>query len=165
MRVLTVSRLCSTDRYKNIDLVIEAVKQLEFCTLTIVGDGDDRSRLEALASGNMRIAFTGNISDEDKNELYDWCDVFVLPSTKEGFGLVFIEAMQHGKVCIGANAGATPELLGRYEYGYLIEPDNLQDLKETLTKKIKYYKDAGPKDALAFFSYDRFKSRVKELLG
>ena len=167
MRLLTVSRLCSTDRYKNIDLVIEAVKQLDFCTLTIVGDGDDKIRLQQLAGACPRIDFRGGVDEAVKHQLYEECDVFVLPSTKEGFGLVFLEAMQHGKPCIGAYAGALPELIDGC--GILCNP-HTPAIALALTYLYQHpikreAKGLAAKGRSKQFSYDRFKARVKELLA
>lgn len=170
MRLLTVSRLCTSDSYKNIDLVIEAVKQLDFCTLTIVGDGDDKIRLQQLAGACPRIDFRGHVDEAVKHQLYEACDVFVLPSTKEGFGLVFLEAMQHGKPCIGAMAGATQELIEHNVTGVLIAGSNLHFLLEVLRWMSAYQGECwrmgqnGKRRSQEYFSYDRFKSRVKELL-
>ena len=168
MHLLTVSRLDSREAYyKRIDLVIEAVKQLEFCTLTIVGDGDDKIRLQQLAGACARIDFRGSVDEAVKHQLYEACDVFVLLSTKEGFGLVFLEAMQHGKPCIGSRQGATPEVLGKLG----LFADSVSELVELLTAghampgTLASIGCAGRERASTYFSYDHFKFYVKELIG
>ncbi|MBW2077449.1 MAG: glycosyltransferase family 4 protein [Deltaproteobacteria bacterium] len=63
-------------------------------------------------------------------DTYAACDIMCLPSLDEVFGLVFIEAMAMEKIVIGANSGALPEIVDNGVNGYLIEPDNDQQLAE-----------------------------------
>src|SRR5262249_46190892 len=61
--------------------------------LWMVGDGDDRPRLEALASQlgiGGAVTFTGCVSDAELDRRYRRCRFFVMPSRHEGFGLVFV---------------------------------------------------------------------------
>ncbi|MBI3590060.1 MAG: glycosyltransferase family 4 protein [Candidatus Melainabacteria bacterium] len=128
--ILTVSRLEAHERYKNIDLVIEAMpgilKEVPDAFYVVVGDGSDKKRLEKLAKNLSlagKIIFTGKVSNELLISYYKLCDLFILPSTQEGFGIVFLEAMYFAKPCIGANAGAVPEVVKDRETGYLVEPE------------------------------------------
>src|SRR5262249_47742645 len=71
--------------------------------LWIVGDGDDRSRLEALARStgvSQKVRFFGKVSHQELLDLYARARVFAMPSSGEGFGLVFVEAMRYGMPCI-----------------------------------------------------------------
>ena len=95
--MLAVTRLVSTEDYKRIDLVIKAMPAIlrhvpdAFCV--VVGHGGDRSRLERLAQETNvadRVIFTGFVADELLPSYYDACDLFVLPSLREGFGIVFL---------------------------------------------------------------------------
>ena len=117
-RILTVSRLTVADNYKGIDTLIEAMplirRQHPFAQLRVVGQGDDLPRLRNLAASlgvAGAVEFTGPLDDEALRTEYATCDFFALPSRREGFGLVFLEAMAHGKPCIGADAGGTPEVI------------------------------------------------------
>lgn len=117
-RILTVSRLTIADDYKGIDTLIEALPLLKrdfpFIQLRIVGKGDDQPRLAVLATRlgvAGAVVFTGPISDEALRSEYAGCDIFALPSRKEGFGLVYLEAMSYGKPCIAARAGGAPEVV------------------------------------------------------
>jgi len=99
--VLTVCRLSPE---KNVRLLIEAFNQMNRadCYLVIVGDGIERTDLEELASKTGHpdhVRFAGLRIDTER--YYSVADVFVLPSTYEGFGLVFLEAMASGVPCIG----------------------------------------------------------------
>jgi glycosyltransferase involved in cell wall biosynthesis len=65
-------------------------------------------------------------------DTYAACDIMCLPSINEVFGLVFIEAMAMEKIVIGAKSGALPEIVDEGENGYLIEPENDQQLAELI---------------------------------
>lgn len=117
-RLLCVSRLSAADSYKGVDHLIEALPRLRRehpgATLRIVGEGDDQPRLAALAARRGvadAVRFLGAIDDESLRAEYAGCDLFALPSRREGFGLVYLEAMIHGKPCLGARAGGTPEVI------------------------------------------------------
>jgi glycosyltransferase involved in cell wall biosynthesis len=111
------------------------VQQIPELTYFIVGDGDDRPKLEALAREcrlEHSVIFTGRISDSELWERYANCDIFILPSTGEGFGLVFVEAMSFGKPVIASRMGAAPEVVMDGVNGFLVEGQN----EESLTERI-----------------------------
>lgn len=130
-RILVVSRLAAADRRKGVQSMIEAMPGIlagsARAHLRIVGDGDDLDRLRDLARGlglAEAVSFTGRVDDSALRAEYAACDLFALPSAKEGFGLVYLEAMAWGKPCIAARAGGAPEVVddtvGRLvEYGDL----------------------------------------------
>jgi len=79
--------------------------------LNLVGTGDDQPRLEAVASAlgvEDRVTFWGVLDDARLGAAYADCDVFVMPSKEEGFGIVFLEAMLRGKPCIGGHTAVPP---------------------------------------------------------
>jgi glycosyltransferase involved in cell wall biosynthesis len=127
LRVLFVGRLCSLDRYKGADELIEAVAHLQkekvAVQLDIVGTGDDQARLEnktaALDAGGA-VSFPGALSDAELENRYRSCDLFALPSWGEGFGIVFLEAMSYGKPCLGAASGGVPEVIADGHDGFLV---------------------------------------------
>ncbi len=54
------------------------------------------------------VQFLGGVSDEQLNQLYQSCDLFVAPSLYESFGLIYLEAMNYGKPVIGCRAAGSP---------------------------------------------------------
>ena len=107
---MTVSRLASSERYKGHDRVIRSLPRVLLkhpeTIYLIVGDGDDRPRLEALASEfgvRDKVRFAGLVAGEELPDYFRLADVFVMPSTGEGFGIVFLEAMACGIDVIGGN--------------------------------------------------------------
>src|SRR5262249_30647911 len=64
------------------------------------------------------------VSDADLMTAYNRASIFVLPSTKEGFGIVYLEAWQEGLAVIGARAGAVPEIIEDGVDGMLVDLGN-----------------------------------------
>lgn len=134
-KLLCVARLDATERYKGIEHIFEALKLLRFSHpqlhLNLVGDGDDRPRLKAIAADlgiSKQVTFWGRQSDAGLAAAYQQCDVFVMPSEREGFGIVFLEAMRYGKPCIGGNHGGTPEVIVDGITGYLVNYGDVDTL-------------------------------------
>jgi len=138
--ILNVSRLSYE---KNIKMLIEAFARIniENTFLIIVGDGDQRSNLEYLAKKlNIieNIRFTGFRDDIER--FYSIADVFVLPSTYEGFGLVFLEAMASGIPCIGLRSNypqiivASEEIIINDKTGFCTDPFSVDDLTDKIEK-------------------------------
>ncbi len=175
--VLTVSRLDLSEQYKNIDLVVrampEVIRQVSGAFYVIVGDGGDRPRLEKIAR-ELDIAehvfFTGRVSESDLSAYYQTCDLFVLPSLKEGFGIVFLEAMYYGKACIGAPAGGVPEVIVDGQTGFLVETDSTEPLIKATVRLLSDKKlgcQFGCQGRLRLqkeFSRESFQSRLEAIL-
>jgi glycosyltransferase involved in cell wall biosynthesis len=87
---------------KNVDLFIRATRQLdgENIAAVIVGSGEERAALEALAAGDPRIHFAGSASQSELPFYYALADVLVLPAHAEPWGLVINEAMACGLAVI-----------------------------------------------------------------
>jgi glycosyltransferase involved in cell wall biosynthesis len=92
--LLAVGRLTSA---KELPLLIKAFGDVETnMRLVIVGDGEDRSKIEELARGNDRIILTGFQSQDVLNQLYANAYAFVQASSSEGLPLSVLEAMSFG---------------------------------------------------------------------
>lgn len=171
-RILTVARLASTDTYKGIDTLIEAMpalrREFPLARLRIVGQGDDMPRLQALVQRlgvGFAVDFTGPLSDEALRAEYAACDFFALPSRKEGFGLVYLEAMTYGKPCLGARAGGTPEVITD-ETGQLVEYGNIPDLAAAMSDLVRYPRDSEIVRRHAdSFAFPAFTRRLGAALG
>ncbi|MFZ4517116.1 MAG: glycosyltransferase [Microthrixaceae bacterium] len=121
--LLVVSRL---ERIKRVDLAIEAFRRVEVAdaTLTIVGEGPDRHRLEDLAGDDGRISFTGRIDDDGLAARYLAAAAVVVTPEREDLGLVTLEARRFGRgVITTTDAGGPTELVGDGADGLVTEPD------------------------------------------
>jgi phosphatidylinositol alpha-1,6-mannosyltransferase len=125
--ILTVGRWDPAERYKGADTLISALPRVlrtaPDAVLVLVGDGEDRPRLEQLAHEHGvtdRTRFLSSPTQEELFACYAHCDVFALPSRGEGFGLVFLEAMAHGKPVIGGAHGGTPDVVEDGVTGLLV---------------------------------------------
>jgi phosphatidylinositol alpha-1,6-mannosyltransferase len=176
--LLTVGRMYEHDGPKGIDTVLHALPSLvqRFPTLryTVIGDGPDRERLEGLASSLgvvPHVDFLGHVSEEALQEAYRCCTAFVMPSAKEGFGFVYIEAMAHGKPVVAARATAVPEVVLDGETGILVEYGEISQLIEAITTLLedtdlcRRMGQAGQERVRTHFSYDNLKANLAHILA
>jgi phosphatidylinositol alpha-1,6-mannosyltransferase len=124
--LLTVGRLDPRERYKGHDRVIAALPHLVRegfdVVYVVLGEGEDRARLEALARNEGvldRVRFTGAAAPETLVAAYRMADLFVMPSTGEGFGIAFLEAMACGTPSLGLAEAGAPDALGEGDLGSL----------------------------------------------
>lgn len=125
--------------------VIGQIKQPAI--LVIAGDGPEAAHLKQLtASSGVKdqIIFTGRITDEQLAQLFQRCQLFVLPTREEaggdveGFGIVFLEANAFGKPVIGGKSGGVPDAVVDGLNGYLVEPTNSGMLLKAMIKLIEH---------------------------
>jgi phosphatidyl-myo-inositol dimannoside synthase len=133
--VLTVGRWAASERYKGADELIHATAQLRSTNLdlhlVVVGDGDDLPRLQKLTADlniTDRVHFLKNICREQMAACYSNADIFALPSTGEGFGFVFLEAMAFAKPVVAVSHGGTTDLVEDGVNGLLVPPRDTQRL-------------------------------------
>lgn len=105
LRLLSIGRLTY---YKGFETLVQAVATMPGVELLIAGEGELRASLEALiqkttiAGMAPSVRLVGAVSDTEKHALLETCDVFCLASRErtEAFGIVLLEAMQHGRPCL-----------------------------------------------------------------
>ena len=170
--ILSVARLTAADSYKGVDTLIEALPQirqtLPLAQLRIVGGGDDLPRLRELC-GRLRVAhsvsFTETIDDDALRREYAACDLFALPSRREGFGLVYLEAMTFGKSCLAARAGGAPEVVDD-RVGALADYGNIPEIAAAVLDLIRHPRDpATLRQHLDTFAFPAFRSRLAAALA
>ena len=167
--IMTLGRLSEKEQSKGFDRVISAlpslIKSHPRLRYLIAGDGNDRTRLEALARElkvEKHVVFTGEILDSEKTDHYRFADVFVMPSKLEGFGYVFIEALACGLPVIGSQLDGSRDALLDGELGELVNPDDNEALCKAIIRALEKPKGVPPQ--LSQFSLERFNKEINILL-
>jgi phosphatidyl-myo-inositol dimannoside synthase len=169
--VMTLGRLSKSERYKGVDEVIDIlpsiVKKMSNLRYLIVGDGDDRGRLEEKANSlglKKHIIFTGGISEAEKVAHYNLADAFVMPSSGEGFGIVLLEAAACGVPVIGSSIDGSREALLGGALGELVDPRSPESLQQAILGVLQVQLvGRRPKGIEAFGVLD-FQAKVNEWL-
>jgi len=188
IRLLTVGRLQGGERSKGHDLVIDALgilrtENIQGIEYWIVGEGPDLRHLERIAHArgvNEQVKFCGRVDDRYLPDIYNQCDIFVMPSfvaqnesgkwTGEGFGIVYIEASACEKPVIGCTEGGQTDCIIDGETGLLVEPT-----AESVAMAIRKLVDdrvlaremgrKGRKYVLSHFTRDHFNVKWRGLLN
>lgn len=109
--------------------------------LLFIGDGELRSELETRASEFPwnSIKFLGFKNQSELPNYYDLCDVFVLPSVQEPWGLVINEVMNAGRaVIVSDEVGCAPDLVKQNENGYIFKAGDVDELHHALTMLLNH---------------------------
>ncbi|MEP6919408.1 MAG: glycosyltransferase family 4 protein, partial [Acidobacteriota bacterium] len=173
---LIVGRMTAAERYKGHDALIEiwpeVLETVPAAVLRIVGDGDDRRRLEQKADAmglSAHVAFAGGIDDRALQHEYQRATVFAMPSPREGFGLVFLEAMRAARSCIGCR-GAASEIIDDGETGWIVEPGDRDRLTDRVIRTLRDRSESAAMGArgraryLQHFTEAQFRQRFTALL-
>ena len=126
---------------KGFDVLIEAVALVDATQrpeVVIVGDGPDRSLLEALAlRRGVNATFAGAVAPGEVGEWYRRARLVCVPSRREGFGMITAEALAAGRPVVATNVGAAPQFITDGVNGCLVPPDKAEALSAALTKALQ----------------------------
>jgi glycosyltransferase involved in cell wall biosynthesis len=178
--IFTVGRLEAAEQYKGYDQVLRALPAILriFPTARYIlgGRGPDRARIESLIReldvGNA-VILAGYIADHELCSYYNLCDVFVMPSKGEGFGIVFLEALACGKPVVAGNKDASVEAVLDGKLGVLVDPDNpreiadavIQILSQKHPNKVLQEPDMLRRQVIEAYGYDRFVAKLDAILA
>ena len=177
--VLTVGRLASTERLKGYDEGIQAMARvchrIPNARYVLAGKGDDMERLREVAHEcglGDRLIMPGFIAEEDIVPLFNACDLFILPSRKEGFGIVFLEAMGCGKPVIGGNRDGSMDPLCDGKLGTAVDPEDVEALSEAILAHLEGRMPPERSDPASLraesidrFGFKRFRDRLAEVMS
>jgi len=172
--LLIVSRMDSRERLKGHDILLKAMQGLgDDFVLVIFGNGDDVSRLRHMAiefGVADRVRFHESVSIMDTLDFYNLCDVFVMPSLQEGFGIVFLEALACGKPVIAGSRDASKEALLDGRLGFLVNPEDPGEIIQAIqlactVKEERTSPEYLRKEVEANFGVNVFNKELKDLFG
>lgn len=158
--------------YKGCDLLIQAMKDVKYGELTIVGSGEMEKSLKELAVAQgvqERVHFLGQITDDEIRQSFRDTDVFILPSIarSEAFGLVQLEAMAYGKPVINTNLpSGVPDVSLDGITGLTVEPGNVDALAKAMNWMVEHpeerkaYGVAAKKRIDAVFTLDKMLQQI-----
>jgi len=181
--LLTVAHLYPTEESKGYLRVIDALPLVRdvFPKVRYVivgagmkGFGDNRERIRAYAKErgiSERVILAGRVPDEEIADYYNLCDLFVMPSSQEGFGVVFLESLVSGRPVIAGNRDGSRDAVLDGELGILVDPDDTDSTARAIIEMLKgraprrfYDREFLRRRVLEIYGYEKFKEKVAELL-
>ena len=173
--VITTSRLV---RKNGVDILIRAIaevkKEIPEIRCHIVGDGEERDRLQELSRGlglERNVVFFGTVAYRDIPRYLHEADIFARPSRSEGMGSSFVEAMAAGLPVIGTPVGGIPDIIRDRETGILVKENNPRALADAI---ILLVRDAALRQSLVasgiemageHFSWDSIAEKYADLFA
>lgn len=173
--LLTLTRLSENDRYKGYDYVMKSMVKLiaddPNIKYLLAGkyDAEEKKYIDRMvhASGlSEHVVLTGFVPDDELPGHFSLADIYVMPSTSEGFGIVFVEAMYYGIPAIAGNADGSSDALLNGHLGLLIKADSPEEIGEAIEKMLQSPEQYAPDHDLVMkhFGYDNYKTGIEKLL-
>jgi len=177
-RLITVSRF---DKRKNHEKIIMALRNLKQIYPSIIyiciGYGDEEQNIKKLVEEldlKEQVIFFKDISNELKNSLIVKSNIFVMPSiihkkSVEGFGIVYVEAAQHGVPSIGGADGGAADAIEHQKTGLICDGNNLDAVYSSINsmlennKYLEYGKAA--KENSVKFKWNKIIEEYKKILN
>jgi len=173
--LMTLTRLAAREQYKGYDIVIRSLQNLResnpHLKYLIVGkyDNKEKSRLDkmiAKAGLKEHVIFAGFVADKELAEHFNLADIYIMPSEKEGFGIVFIEAMYYNKPVIAGNKDGSTDALLDGKLGLLVNPESMEEVSGAIMRMINHREQYLPDRKLLMenFSFPVYKEKWREIL-
>ena len=180
--LLLVGRMDSREREKGhfplLQVWPRVVARYPHAQLVFAGPGDDVEALRGLAAERgvgASVFVPGFVEEKELQALYARCHAFVMPSRQEGFGLVYLEAMNHGKACVGCRGDGAEDVIIDEESGYLIDdPGDSAELYRVICRLYddpQRTRDLGQRGLLRVHGHfssasaqERIRDRISRLL-
>ncbi len=180
--LITITRMNKDEKYKGYDHVLQAISMMpeverKSIKYILAGKADEQEayRINTLISEyNIReqVVFPGFIEDDELQDHYLLGDIFILPSNKEGFGIVLVEAVASGIPVIAGNCDGSVEALQHGALGQLIDPEDIDAIQNALRKT--FLKDEKSKMeinstnqaiALETYDFDKYKKQFLQIIS
>jgi glycosyltransferase involved in cell wall biosynthesis len=176
--IFTLTRLASSEQYKGHEQVIKAVGSLkqQFPNIKYVLSGQydsvEEIRIRSLIDKydvKNEVILTGFLNENELTDHFLLADLFVLPSKKEGFGIVFVEALACGLPVICGNADGSTDAIKDGKLGTAINVDDFAELQNTITgyliAPLIFDKRKNlQKECLQYFDEKYYRKNLQQLL-
>lgn len=175
--LLSVARLAASEKYKGVDCVIQAlpkvIEKVPDVYYVVVGTGTDLDRLRSLVkreSLHERVLFVGEKVGAPLRAYYKNCDLFVMPSKGEGFGIVFLEAMFYKKPTIAGDHGGSRDVVDDGRTGILVKHGDIKGLSEAIISLLNDKQSAlamgqaGYQRLMSKYTYHYFAEKLVNLI-
>lgn len=150
---------------KGVINLLDAFKMINYDNKKLILIGDVDKRINVRDQEN--VLFTGYISDEDRNKLFECSDVFVFPSHSEGQPITVLEAMSYSLPVITSDKDGMVDQVEDGRTGFLVEPNRTGSLAETMEyisslpqQELKKMGELGKAKAIKDFSWDSVIERL-----
>jgi glycosyltransferase involved in cell wall biosynthesis len=171
--ILTLTRLSATEHYKGYDIVLWAIKEMNIPDVRylLAGkyDSKEKANVDKLIAElglQDKVILPGFVPEEDVGYLFKMANVYAMPSRKEGFGIVFIEAMYYGLPVIAGNADGSVDALLNGDLGILVDPISVKEVRDALEIVLNNPEKNKPNNLLLqhYFSYENYKVNLNVVL-
>jgi phosphatidylinositol alpha-1,6-mannosyltransferase len=176
--IFTLTRLAATEQYKGHEQVIKVLGKLKakFPAIKYIlagqYDHDEEVRINELIALNdvaEQVILTGFIDEKDLPDHFLLADVFVLPSKKEGFGIVFIEALACGLPVICGNSDGSVDAIRNGELGKAIDVTDTDALEAAITAALETpvtpeKRECLQKVCVGYFNEQDYRKQLEQLL-
>jgi glycosyltransferase involved in cell wall biosynthesis len=179
MVLLTIARMSSAEQYKGYDMVLYAIANLpasqkKHLKYILAGKSDkpEFARIQQLIADYKlqdQVIMPGFIEDDEIQDHYQLANLFLMPSTMEGFGIVLIESFASGTHVVAGNGTISKEALRNGKFGMLINPSDPLAIQYAIESSllVQSNKLAGHitkyKDAYDYYDPAVYKKRFKNL--
>lgn len=177
--VFTLTRLASSEQYKGYEQAIKAVSLLKYTfpnikyILSGQYDAVEEIRIRHLISmyeAEEQVILTGFLNETELTDHFLLSDLFVLPSKKEGFGIVFVEALACGLPVICGNEDGSIDAIKNGELGTAINVGDLDQLEKTIGDALKTPLTVESRkdlqnQCLRYFKEEVYRSNLHKLLN
>jgi glycosyltransferase involved in cell wall biosynthesis len=176
--IFTLTRMAVTELYKGYEQVIKAISTLriKFPSIKYILSGQqdpaEEKRIKRLINEYQvaeQIILTGFVDEAELSDHFLLADLFTLPSKKEGFGIVFIEALICGLPVVCGNVDGSMDAIRNGELGQGINPDDMAELEGALTKYLETPLTINSRkeiqqECLRYFNEDDYIDKLQHLL-
>jgi hypothetical protein len=158
----------SQNEFKGTPYIVEALKMLDLNKKITLLTCDNKGLISDL-KGKYRIIELGKINDKEMVCAMNACDIFLMPSVGEAFGMMAIEAMSCAKPVIVFDNSALPSVTHAPKCGYLVKNKDSNDLMKAIKHLVENDKERhkrgelGKKIVNKEYTYEAYNKSIKEL--